>query len=101
MDEGFYSTSMMEGRESVIDFACSSGYASYYASLGLTPDFPPEFYHNLPESLGDKLERELDEREAKAKFRGPYPKMRLVQQKPHPAKLTKLTAKQPRKGFSA
>ena len=58
-----YRTKMMESRESTIDFACSSGYASHYASLGLTPDFPPEFYHNLPESLGDKLERELDEME--------------------------------------
>ena len=91
----------MESRESAIDFPCSSGYAAFYASLGLTRDFPPEFYHNLSESLGNKLERGLDEMEAKAKFRGPYPKMRLVQQKPPPAKLTKLTAKQPRKGFSA
>jgi len=44
------------------------------------------------------LERELDEMEAKTKFRGPYPKMRLVQQKPPPVKPM---AKQPRKGFSA
>ena len=82
----------------MIDFPCSEGYATYYASLGLTRDFPPEFYHNLPESLGDKLERELDEMEAKTKFRGPYPKMRLVQQKPPPVKPGR---KQPRKGFSA
>ena len=82
----------------MIDFPCSEGYATHYASLGLTRDFPPEFYHNLPESLGDKLERELDEMEAKTKFRGPYPKMRLVQQKPPPVKPM---TKQPRKGFSA
>ena len=82
----------------MIDFPCSVGYITHYASLGLTRDFPLEFYHNLPESLGDKLERELDEMEAKTKFRGPYPKMRLVQQKPPPVKPM---AKQPRKGFSA
>ena len=82
----------------MIDFPCSEGYATHYASLGLTRDFPPEFYHNLPESLGDKLERELDEMETKAKFRGPYPKIRSVQQKPPPVKPV---ANQPRKGFSA
>ena len=82
----------------MIDFPCSEGYATHYASLGLTRDFPPEFYHNLPESLGDKLERELDEMEAKTKFRGPYPKMRLVQQKPPSVKPGR---KHPRKGFSA
>ena len=89
---------MMESRDDAIDFPCSEGYATFYASLGLTRDFPHEFYHNLPEALGDKLERELDEREAKAKFRGPYPKMRLVQRKPPPVKPM---AKQPRKGFRA
>ena len=89
---------MIESRKSAIDFPCSSGYAAFYASLGLTRDFPLEFYRNLPELRGDKLERELDEMEAKAKFRGPYPKMRLVQQKPPPVKPM---AKQPRKGFSA
>ena len=55
---------MMESREDAIDFPCSEGYATHYASLGLTRDFPPEFYRNLPELRGDKLERELDEMEA-------------------------------------
>ena len=87
----------MESRGDAIDFPCSTGYIAYYASLGLTPDFPPEFYHNLPESLGDKLERELDEMEAKTKFRGPYPLIHTAPKK----LLVRPVVKQPRKGFRA
>lgn len=29
----------------LIDYPCSPDWASYYASRGLTKDFPPEFYH--------------------------------------------------------
>jgi len=88
---------MMESREDAIDFPCSEGYATHYASLGLTRDFPPEFYRNLPELRGDKLERELGEREAKSKFKGPYPPIHSAPKKP----LVRPVVKQPRKGFRA
>ena len=35
----------------MIDFPCSADFASYYASKGLTKDFPPGYYHRPDQEM--------------------------------------------------
>ena len=45
--------------EDLIDFCCSPDFVRHYASRGMTPDYPPEFYR-MPAALPLEQIKELD-----------------------------------------
>ena len=47
-------------RGDLIDFPCSPDWISHYARLGLTPDYPPEYYATDTSRLRQRIE-ELEE----------------------------------------
>lgn len=44
--------------EDLIDFPCSAAWISYYASQGMTPDFPQEYYY--PSQKFNELDERID-----------------------------------------
>lgn len=47
--------------EDLIDFACSPDFVRHYASQGMTPDYPPDYYR-LPDTMTVEKIRELEAR---------------------------------------